>query len=310
MLIRRRHFRIWPVALVMVACVAWTLWLFDWRAVARSMAHMHVGVFLAGALPILLCVFAARGWRWLVVLGLSPNISRFWQSLCANGAAAGLASMTPFQIGEVVKLRTIPDHHGSAWRLGVSAFFVERALDLAGMLGSGLGGLAIHFKFEWLAPVALSMPLLAGLSLCLLAGWTRLLPHRLQPYAEVLHHWRRIIGASMLTMVIWLLYTALWWVAARSIGVYLEFNQVSILLGGVMLTVVVSMVPGGFGIAELGSRGLMLWLGASRVDADATAIALRLLTPLLALSGGICLLLLLRFRHAPVPPIAEDTEQG
>jgi uncharacterized membrane protein YbhN (UPF0104 family) len=77
----------------------------------------------------------------------------------------------------------------------------------------------------------------------------------------------------------------------------LDFSQVCILLGGVMLAVVASMAPGGIGVAELGSRGIMLWLGASTADAEAIAIALRMLTPLIAMAGLVCLFVLHRQRN-------------
>ncbi|MEW9571381.1 lysylphosphatidylglycerol synthase transmembrane domain-containing protein [Rhodanobacter sp. Si-c] len=293
-----RHLRYLLVLLILIICVNATVKLFDWHIVARAIRHMDPGILLGGGLSILLAIFALRGWRWLIVLGIQPDRRRFWHSFCANGAAAGLASLTPFQLGEIVKIRMIPDHHGSAWRLGVSGFFVERVLDLGGMFGIGLCGLAMHFAWNWLAPLALLLPLLGGLFLSLLSIHVRRLPKRLQPYTEALHHVRRIVFASLLTILIWLLYTGLWWIAALSMHVHLGFGQATLLLGGVMLAIVASMTPGGLGVSELGSRGIMLWLGASVTDADTTAIAVRLLTPLIVLVGLACLLpLLLRHRR-------------
>jgi len=292
-----RYLRHLLVLLILVICVSATIRLFDWPMVAYALRHMDVCILLGGGFPLLITIFAVRGWRWLIVLGIPPSRDRLWQSFCANGAAAGLASLTPFQLGEIVKIRLIPDHHGSAWRLGVSGFFVERVLDLAGVLSVGLCGLAMHFAWPWLAPVALLLPLLGGLFLCLLSAHVRRLPERLQPYAEALRHVRRIVFASLLTIIIWLLYASLWWVAARSMHIQLGFSQVTLLLGGVMLVTVASMTPGGLGVSELGSRGILLWLGTSATDAETTAIALRLLTPLIALAGLACLLILLRHRR-------------
>lgn len=287
----RRRLRQLLMLLIVVVCVAATLRLFDWHAVAQAISRMRLGLLFAGTLPLLFAIFSLRGLRWLVVLGIGVNRGRFWQSFCANGAAAGLATLTPFQSGEIIKIRLIPDQ-ADAWRLGVSGFFVERILDLSSALGVGLCGLATHFGLAWLAPAALLLPLLTGLLLVRLAPHFHRLSPRLQPYTEALRHKQRILRASLLTIVMWMLYASLWWVVVLAIHVRLDFSEVCILLGGVMLAVVASMVPGGIGVAELGSRGIMLWLGASAADADATAIALRLLTPLLALAGLACLLVL------------------
>lgn len=305
-----RHLRHLLVLLVLVVCVGATIRLFDWHQVALALARMDASLLLGGGIPVLLAIFALRGWRWLVVLGISPSRQRFWHSFCANGAAAGLASLTPFQLGEIVKIRMIPDHHGSAWRLGVSGFFVERVLDLGGMFGVGLCGLLLHLAWRGLAPVALLLPLCGGLLLSLLSTHIGRLPARVQPYAVALRHARRIVFASLLTILIWLLYAGLWWIAARSLHVRLEFGQVALLLGGVMLAIVASMTPGGLGVSELGSRGIMLWLGASVADADTTAIAIRLLTPLIALVGLACLLPLLRHRHRHAAGMDHPSESG
>ncbi len=275
----------------------WTTYLFDWKLVGIAVARMHLGMFVSAGLTLIGSIFVVRGLRWLVVLGLPLDGRHFWQSFCANGAASGLASLTPFQIGEIIKIRMIPDHHGSAWRMGVSAFFVERALDLTGVVGIGSCGFALHRGMTWTATASLLLPLWGSLALCVIAPLGRHLPGRLQPYIQLLHYRSRIIGTGIFTVMLWLLYAGLWWTAVRAINVQLDFSQISLMLGGVMLAVVATMSPGGLGVAELGSRGIMLWLGKSYADADAAAIALRLLTPLLVLFGGACLVLLMHYRR-------------
>jgi len=287
------------VLLILAVCVDLTVRLFDWHAVGLALRGMRLDILVMGELPLLTLIFATRGWRWLIVLGIRPTSRRFAYSFCANGVSAGLAALTPFQLGEAIKIRMIPDRHGSAWRLGVSAFFTERVLDLCGMVGIGLYGLLCHFRWPRLALLAPLMPLLAGIVLALLSSHADRLPQRLQPYTETLRKAPRIIRASLLTVAIWLLYAATWWVVTRAMNLVLGFDQVSLLLGGVMLAVVASMTPGGLGVSELSSRGIMIWLGSSAATADATAIAIRVLTPIIALTGLACLLPLWRHnRHA------------
>lgn len=296
----RRLLRHALVLIILLACVTATVHLFDWRTIGRALTKLHVGLLLGAGIPLLLATSAMRGWRWLVVLGVAQNRANFWQSLCANGAASGLASLTPFQIGEMIKIRMIPDHQGKGWRLGVSAFFLERILDLGTLCSIGLGGLAIHFGHAWLAPLALLLPLGGCLVLSLLCRSLRL-PEKLLPYTEVLHHTPRVVMAAALTVPLWLLYVALWWVATHAMNVPLDLAQVAILLGGVMLAVVASMTPGGLGVSELGSRGVLLWLGVSAADAEIGAIAIRLLTPMIAIVGLACLVPLLCKKSNAVP---------
>lgn len=288
----RRLLRNALVMVIVLVCVAATVHLFDWRTIGRALTKLHVGLLLGAGIPLLLATSAMRGWRWLVVLGIRTGRTNLWQSFCANGAAAGLASLTPFQIGEAIKIRMIPDHHGKGWRLGVSAFFLERLLDLGTLCSIGLGGLAIHFGYAWLAPLALLLPLSGCLVLSLLCRSIRL-PEKLLPYTEVLRYAPRVVMAAVLTIPLWLLYVALWWVATHAMNVPLDLTQVAILLGGVMLVVVASMTPGGLGVSELGSRSVLLWLGVSAADAEIGAVAIRLLTPMIAVIGLACLVPLL-----------------
>lgn len=288
----RRYLRHALVSLVLVVCVVTTLQLFDWHTVGQALTHLDLSLLLGAGVPVLLAICAIRGSRWLVVLGIQPSPTNLWQSFCANGASAGLAALTPFQLGEAIKIKLIPDHHGTAWRLSVSAFFVERLLDLATLCSVGLSGLAFHFGHAWAAPLALLLPLLGMLLLSLLCRLIRL-PSKLQPYTEVLRYTQRVAIAALLTIPLWLLYAALWWTALHAMNITLDFPQIAILLGGVMLAVVASMTPGGLGVSELSSRGLLLWLGMSSADAEIGAIAIRLLTPLIAAVGLLCLLPLL-----------------
>ena len=293
----KRWLRISVVALITIVCLAMTVQLFDWPAVLHALTRIRIAFFLLGCIPVVICVFVVRGLRWLTVLGLPLNRQRLWQSVCANGAAAGLASVTPFQLGELIKISMIPDHHRSAWRIGVSAYFLERVLDLAGVIGMGLCGLLMRAGLTWLGVLACLAPVWCGQLLYACAPATNYLPHRWRHHANLLHDYRRVTMASFLTSLLWLLYLAMWWTAVSAIHVSLTFGQTSLLLGGVMLAVVASMTPGGLGVAELGSRGVLLWLGKSAAEADAGAIALRLLTPLLAAAGAICLLLIWLYRR-------------
>ncbi len=288
------HLRVLVALLIATACIAATIKLFDWHAAAVTASQIHVKMLVEAATPLLLAIFSLRGWRWLIVLGMTPNRRLFWQSFYANGVAAGLASITPLQIGEVIKLRIVPDDRVEAWQIRLSGFFLERTLDLSALIGVGLCGLAIHFDIVLLAPIAMLLPLWSGLTLWAMSSQTSRLPLQWQPYLQSMHCKWRVVSASILTVFVWLLYASLWWIAVAAIDVRLDFNQICILLGSVMLAVVASLTPGGLGVAELGSRGVMLWLGASTQEAEAIAIALRALTPLIMLAGALCSIPVLR----------------
>ena len=66
----------------------------------------------------------------------------------------------------------------------------------------------------------------------------------------------------------------------------------------VTISVTVSLVPGGIGVAEVSTRALLLWLGVEPSLADAGAVLLRLLTPLVIAIGLLHGLFLLPARRA------------
>jgi uncharacterized membrane protein YbhN (UPF0104 family) len=239
--------------------------------------------------------------RWLVALGTRPTFGTFWQSLCANGAAAGLAVVTPFKAGEAIKVRLLPDQAGNAWRQGVSGFLLERLMDLFGLLGTGGFGLLLHLGFGGLASIALLFPLAAGLGLRVLAVHTRHIPLGIRPYFDSLTDTRRVINTALLSIPLWLAYACLWWVAVHATGVVVGFSDVAIVIGGAMLMVVASMAPGGLGVSELSIRGILIWLGVSTYGAEAAAVGIRLLTPLLVAVGLLCMVPLALYRRRRRP---------
>lgn len=294
----RRHIRNLLVVLIASICLTVTFFLFNWNDVLASLRRTEPGTLIGGGLAVIFTTFLVRGLRWLVVQGAPVTTATLRASCLANGAASGLAIITPFQVGEAIKIRLAPRQTAPSWKVDTSAFLVERTLDMAALCGIGACGLALHWGHAWMAPVALLAPLIASHVLWLLSNHIRLLPAKLQPYLEAFAHRKRLLRAAMLTVPLWLLNTALWWLAAKSVGIDLMFGEATLLVSGVMLAIIGSMSPSGLGVSELGSRGIMLWLGHSVQSAESTAIALRLLTPLIILAGATCFLWLMRLQRA------------
>ena len=278
---------------IAVACIAVAAFLFDWPRVAASLSDVKLGFLLGSTILALAVASLLRGLRWLVVLGARVSPASIARSSFINGAASGLAAITPVQVGEAIKIRHLPDMNSDRWRFGISAFLAERLLDLAGAVGLALAGLAVHFGRDWAAPMLLAMPTACAMVLGSFASLVDRLPARWHPYLEAFRHRRRMILASLPTIGIWICAAALWWCAADAVGVSLRIHDTFTLVGGVVLASVASLAPAGLGVSELSSRGILLWLGYPLAEAEATAVAIRLLTPLVVLFGAACLLPLL-----------------
>lgn len=278
---------------IAVACTAVAVFLFDWRQVATTLRDVKLGFLMGSTIVALAVASMLRGLRWLVVLGAQISPANIARSSFVNGAASRLAAITPVQVCEAVKIRHQPDMGADRWRFGVSAFLAERLLDLGGAIGVLLGGLAAHFGHDWAVPLLLAMPAACAMVLGALASLVDRLPARRRPYLEAFRHRRRMLLASLPTIGIWVCAAALWWCAANAVGVSLRIQDTFTLVGGVVLASVASLAPAGLGVSELSSRGILLWLGYPLAEAEATAVAIRLLTPLVVLFGAACLLPLL-----------------
>lgn len=293
----RRRWRGLAVIALALACTLATVHLFSWDEILRSLRQADFTMLLLGSGGMLMLSFVARGVRWLLVTGIAPSPRLVASSTLANAAAAGLAVLTPFQLGEALKVKLAPRRDDSGWRHGMSGFVVERVLDLSCLVGIGVAGLAMRAGQPWLAIPCWLAPVACGLMLSLLSAHVDAAPLRLRPYLEAFRHRRRIVTAAAATIPLWLLTAGMWWCAVAALGIRLDPMELCVVLGGVMFATVASMTPSGIGVSELSTRGIMLWLGFPVADAEAAAIGLRLLSPLIAALGLACLWLATLLRH-------------
>ncbi len=275
---------------VAAACLAVVVWLFDWTSVWAALSRTRLGFFLSLAVPLALVSLLLRALRWLQVQDATFGAKTLWLSFLANAVSSGIGSFTPLQMGEAIKLRWIRMEPDKKWPHAIPAFIVERLMDLSGLIGVALAGLAVHFGQLYLVLPAISMPLLTATLLIVIArSLNYAASERWKPYIDVAHQPRRVFLAALTTIPIWISNTLLWWIAALAINVQLKLSHAFLLIGGATLASVASMVPGGLGVSELSSRGILLVLGYGQAEAEAVAVAVRLITALVlvlaALSG-------------------------
>lgn len=277
-----------PLAfIVTVGCVAWVLFTFNWPDIWHTLARMKVGYFIAFTSCALVGALGLRALRWMVLTGTPLRVGHWAHALLVNGFASGLAAVTPMQLGELIKARFLPE--GDRLRVAVPVLMVERLAD-AGCLVS-LGVLSLLWRYGhgvWMAAYALMVA----------AGVTALLALAQNPRLQNLKALRwlsgsgpgkpAVLAALAISVPMWLAYTLMWWFAARSIGVDLSAAQTAALIASVMLAIAAALVPSGLGVSEIASSGVLVWYGYSATVAESVAMALRMLTPLLACLAAVC----------------------
>lgn len=275
------------VSVITVVCVAWVLLTFNWPEVWRSLALLDVGYFIAVNAITLTGALALRAMRWMTLTAMPKAWGNLVHSMLVNGFASGLAAVTPFQLGELIKARFLPE--GDRLRVAVPVLVVERVLDAGCLLSLGL--LSLLWRYGYVVWMGLYVLLVAaGMAAAFVlvrSPWPRN-RHSLRWLSDSWISSKAILLALAISVMMWMAYTLMWWFTARSIGVDLSAVQTAALISSVMLATAATLAPSGLGVSEITSSGVLLWYGYSASIAESVAMALRMLTPLMAGMAILC----------------------
>lgn len=278
--------RIWPFLICLAAC-GWAIMSFDWRMVGVAFLRFDVGYFLLVGLPVGLMVFVVRSLRWAAVAGMPFTPGILWQTHVQTALAIATAAATPLQAGEALKLKFAHDTTGADYASLGAAFAVERLADIAVVFGLGALGFVLRGSSGTSLLLATLM-LVFGVAMAPLA-LRRLarapLPARFREALAPLAHYRptlaRMLILGVCTVAKWIGVVLLWQATFAAAGVSLGIGDCAVTVALVTLTVTLSLVPGGIGVAEVSTRAILVWLGIEPGLADGAAVMLRLLMPLI-----------------------------
>ncbi|MEI6159143.1 MAG: lysylphosphatidylglycerol synthase domain-containing protein [Roseococcus sp.] len=295
--------RFWPVLICSVAC-SWALFVFDWRMVGAALLRFDITLFLSICVPLGVLLFSVRSLRWAAVAGMRFDAPTLWRTHVQTALALATAAATPLQAGEALKLKFARDTTGQDYASLGGAFALERLTDAAVLLGMGAIGFGLAgASGMWLLTASLLLALAVGfapLALRRLAG-ARLSPHlssALAPLAQYRPALWRMLVLGTCTVTKWVIVVLMWQTTFLAAGITLGAPETALVVVLVTISVTVSLVPGGIGVAEVSTRALLLWLGVEPSLADAGAVLLRLLTPLVIAIGLLHGLFLLPARRA------------
>lgn len=284
------------VPAITVVCVAWVLLTFNWPDVWRSLALLDVGYFITVNVFTLAGALALRALRWMTLTAMPKAWGNLVHSMLVNGFASGLAAVTPFQLGELIKARFLPE--GDRLRVAVPVLVIERVLDASCLVS--LGVLSLLWRYGHAIWMGLYVILIAaGVAAALALARSPWLKAR-ETMRWLSDSWissKAILTALVISILMWMVYTLMWWFTARSIGVDLSAVQTAALISSVMLATAATLAPSGLGVSEITSSGVLMWYGYSASVAESVAMALRMLTPLMAGMAVLCGSLLWLGRH-------------
>jgi len=96
---------------------------------------------------------------------------------------------------------------------------------------------------------------------------------------------------GVLTILSWVLVAVNWQISLRAVQIHLALSQVLLLISLVTFGVLLSFVPGGFGVSELVTTAVLTNMGVVAVTAQAGALVLRAYSLFVMLFGLVHLAL-------------------
>lgn len=276
--------RSWPAALfsllVFAASAGYVAWTFQWRAVASALGRIDLWMAAAGGGATFIVYWMLRTLRWHVLLRRTGTHVPLFDLYMCTAVSLAFALFTPLQSGEMLKVELLKKNGLIQRSPGYGAFLVERALDMLALAAIGSMGLVTTFR---LVPAASGFWFLGGLALVAVGGLAAL--WKWEPSGRlhrVLVHARQSVGDArtlalvvVITAVSWAAVGINWQVFLHASGIEPGFGRTMALMSMVTVASILSMVPGGIGVSEAGTSGLLTHLGCSPAIAQAGALVLR-----------------------------------
>lgn len=264
---------------------------YQWAAIATVLERADVVRLLVGGGATMILYWACRALRWHILLKRTGTAVPFLDLYVCTAASLSVAPLTPLQSGEVLKIELLRKRGLIRRAPGYGSFVVERALDLATVIAmAGASSLATSSVLTDRSSVPYP---LAALTVACVAGV--IVVRKAQSTGRVgvvVGHIRECVGDAptlvlvvLLTCTSWASVAFTWQVLLSSGPIPLGFASTFAMMTVVGLASVLSFVPGGLGVAEVGTSQILMHHGFDAPTAQAGALLLRCYT-VIALALG------------------------
>lgn len=264
---------------------------FDWREIISILGHANLVVLLVGGTSTLLAYLIVRAIRWWYLLRLVGIGVPFREIYLSSAISIGLAHVTPFQVGEMAKVELVKRNSNLARVPGYGSFVIERVADLCVVSVAALvsivslrHNLGVGDQLVFAASTLLAGVLVGGLALRSFgkAAW---LDRSVRLLGTSLANVRGVAATTGLTVVGWGMIALGWQFCLLTVGVDIGFSRAAALTSVVTLGNVLSLIPGGVGVSEVGISEFLIRLDVAPGSAQAAALVVRAYGLLMILLG-------------------------
>jgi uncharacterized membrane protein YbhN (UPF0104 family) len=282
----------WLVPTISLSAVVYALFVFNWRELKSALIGLPYGGILSITVVATLLVFIVCALRWCAINRLPWRTDTLWQVYVYSSLVIGTAMATPFQLGDLLKVKMA---QASGLALGRSTvnLVIERIFDICAMLALALSGLVYRGTASSMLAALTGFGILLA-PMVALSG-IQLIGKNLKQNSRLVVRLREAIGpplplvtrlqVSVLTVLKWALTAWAWIEILRCVGVNLSLLDGFFLVGTVTALSLASMAPAGLGVQEISTRAILISMGFDPVQADIAAIVLRIFTPVMIVLG-------------------------
>ena len=284
-------------ATVFALCLRYVLTNFRWADVMRIVGQAQLGWLIGVGSASIIVYWLVRAARWFVILRNLGIPVGFTELYVCTAASLGIATVTPLQTGEMLKVELLKRRCGLARSAGYGSFAVERVIDLFTIVTaatvcvlSGVG-FGIGRRGTVLVWGVSALLLAAGVLILGKARTGGSVGEFFRDARQCLTGRATFLIVAALTLAAWGMVVLGWQISLHSIGIDIGFPRSLVLMSVVTLAAILSLVPGGLGVSEVGTTQLLMGFGQPTAAAQAGAVIIRCYGMLVVVLGLVHLFL-------------------
>lgn len=277
--------------LVCAASICYLLLVYDWQEVFHSLLNVQYPTLILQIWSVHFFYIILRTSRFFILVRRVNAKIPFGKLYFINAVVLSLAVLTPGQLGELLKIELLKRHNLLDRLSGFGGFAIERFMDLLVITSIACLGVFWTDTFAYRYPVFFfggGVFFVILLTVFLFTGrkfFYRRLPSRNEPSTPWV--WVRIF---ILTLLSWGSVVWAWSLILAAARVHLGLWQVAWLMSLVTIGAILSLMPGGIGLADMLTVELLVEMGIMPMVAQGGAILLRFYVLILVSFGLIHIL--------------------
>lgn len=263
------------------ACIWYMARSFQWAAIGAILKQTDLWLLIGGCGISILVYWALRALRWYVLLRkMGVKISLVSLYMC-TAITVGLATLTPLRSGEILRTEFLKRYGLLERAPGYGSFIIERIIDMAIVAClaafSVMRGLSITMNSTaiYAAAGGIAAAAFFGLYLFAKVGVRGKIGECVAAMKSCASDAATIMTVTLISMASWTVIILGWQLALCSLSLNPGFGSVAAIMSIITIIGLLSCIPGGLGVSEVGVTEFMMHYGYAAPQAQAGALVLR-----------------------------------